>query len=152
MVCLTWLFAAFAVLRCSYGDSGVAGDKWDPRKAELSQTNGNYELIDVSFDIESKMLSFDGFEIKFEVSLTVNEDLILGNIEHMIEGDRNHPDLKNSYLSTLTESCHYQIYQENNDGKFTGAISICPRKGILFFFVSLKIGHPILPNVLHGQN
>ena len=130
-----WLFAAFVNVRCSNGDS----DTWDPRKAELSQTNGNYALIDVSFDSESKILSFDGFENKFSLLLSLNEDLILGSMQHMIQGKKNHPDLKNSYLSTLTESCHYHIYKEKNDEKFSGAISICPHKGACIKIILIVI-------------
>ena len=152
-----WLFVAVAVCRCSH--VGVPGDKkWDSREAELIQTNGNCELIDVSLDIESKILSFDGVGTKFELSSTMNEDLILGNMEYMIECDKNHPDLKKSYLNTLTESYHYQIYKEHIAGKFAVAISICPRKGILFclfvcflFFCFLQIIASLSHLRLDGQ-
>ena len=51
-----WSFVSVAV--CWYG--GVPGyEKWNPQEAEFIQTNGNYELIDVSLDIESKISLID---------------------------------------------------------------------------------------------
>ena len=98
MVC--WMRSFVSVAVCWYG--GVPGyKKCDPQEAEFIQTNGNPELIDVSLDIESKITLFDSLENKFESSLTVNEDLILGNMEHMINSDKNHSYLRNKYLSTL---------------------------------------------------
>lgn len=134
-----------------------SADMIDRRVREFNGI-GRYELIDLSFDKEANVLSFTAFENNYSMLLTVNENIIFGNMKHHINGEEIAGTVhENNYITGLQESCHHHINQEqikarnyiiitrngdnnnhnnnNNDNNkddeiISGAISMCNRRGV----------------------
>eukprot|EP01083_Nonionella_stella_P314702 1134706_1 len=93
-------------------------------KEELSRIT-RYELM--HFDLSSfksdNIISFDTFNKHYQLKLTVNPFIIMGQIDHI--------DTDTDYGSNnLNTSCHYHGTILNIDGPSSVALSMCPGRGI----------------------
>ena len=100
-------------------------------RAEDFRRIKKYELIDVRYAEETGFLEFQAFGETYKVLLERNENLVASEIKHAGAGI---PTESSGYITSLTESCHYQVkdVSESNTKLYGigGGLSMCNKRGL----------------------